>query len=91
MDSLQPEPERDSLCACTLCFLRSVASVNIQTGIGPDSTLDQLPAKALSSNRHGHRKRSHMQPSSPSISEQTAQYLAFFILEKESDRVPFAL
>jgi hypothetical protein len=32
-----------------------------------------------------------VQPSSPNISEQTAQYLAIFVPEKESDRIPFRL
>jgi hypothetical protein len=54
-------------------------------------TLHQFPAKALSSHRHGHREDSHVQPSSPNISEQTAQYLAVFILEKESDRIPISV
>ena len=53
-------------------------------------TLHQLLAKAPSSDRHCHRERSDVQPSSPNISEQTAQYLAVFILEKESDRIPFS-
>jgi hypothetical protein len=47
-------------------------------------TLHQLPAKALSSNRHGHRKRSHMQPSNPSISEQPPISSPFSPLRKKA-------
>jgi hypothetical protein len=54
-------------------------------------TRHQFPAKALFSHRHGDRKRSYVQPSGPNVSEQTAKYLAIFILEKESDRIPFSL
>jgi hypothetical protein len=37
-------------------------------------TLHQLPAKAMPSRRRGYyRKRTHVQPSRPNISEQTAQ------------------
>jgi hypothetical protein len=53
--------------------------------------LHQFLTKALSSDRHGYRKRSDVQPSSPNISEQTAQYLAVFILEKESDWIPISV
>ena len=54
-------------------------------------TLHQFLAKAAPSHWGGHRKRSHVQPSRPNISEQTAQYFALFVPEKESDRIPFAL
>ena len=54
-------------------------------------TLHQFLSKALSSRWHSDREDSHVQPSSPNISEQTAQYLAVFILEKESDRIPISV
>jgi len=53
--------------------------------------LHQFPAEATPSHWGGHRKRSHVEPTRPNISEQTAQYLAIFVPEKESDRIPFAL
>jgi hypothetical protein len=54
-------------------------------------TLHQFLSKAMSSHAHGNPERSHMQPSSPNISKQTAHKLTIFALEKESDRVPFSL
>jgi hypothetical protein len=45
-------------------------------------TLHQFLSKALSSHWHGHREDSHVQPSTPNISEQTAQYLTLFVPEK---------
>src|ERR1700675_3799580 len=52
-------------------------------------TLHQFLAKAMPSHRRCYRKRSHVQPSRPNISEQSAQYLTIFVPEKESDRIPF--
>src|ERR1700760_5005886 len=52
-------------------------------------TLHQFLAKTTPSHRGGHRKRPYLQPSRPDISEQATQYLAIFIPEKESDRIPF--
>src|ERR1700682_787024 len=54
-------------------------------------TFHQFPAKAMPTHRRGYRKRSHVQPCRPNISEQTAQYLAIFVPEKEGDRIPFSL
>ena len=54
-------------------------------------TLHQFLTKTTPSNRCGYRKGSHMQPSRPNISEQSAQYLTVFVSEKESDRIPFSL
>jgi hypothetical protein len=53
--------------------------------------LQQFPAKATPSRRRGYGKPSNVQPSRPDLSEQTAQDLAIFVLEKECDRIPFSL
>src|SRR5580704_12068301 len=52
-------------------------------------TLHQFLSKALSSHRLGHGEHSYVEPGSPNISEQTAQYLTRFVLEKERYRIPF--
>jgi hypothetical protein len=64
------------------------ATAHDRIGLG---TLHQFRAKSMPSHRRGYRKGFNVQPSRPNISEQSAQYLAIFVLEKESHRIPFRL
>jgi hypothetical protein len=73
------ETEGVKVCICATALDR--------IGLG---TLHQFLAKATPQHRRGYRKGSHMQPSRPDMSEQSGQYLAIFVLEKERERIPFS-